>query len=1246
MVAQFKQAVLPASQFKAKALPLHVNVTHTPPSAADDDTIPATSADPGHLGALTLVPSSFNTGSYGWKGSKHLTIELENDTGSKEKVKVMLSFYRFIVAISAILVTSIIVSSPTFRKRDALLFDNPALEWQDNIYPFRQQQPWDISTDFHYPRLLEYQVQEGTWLRLDVHPTTGDIVFDMLGDLYCIPASETLEEKTIAQARPVLLGIPHDTEPRFSPDGTLLAFRSDAELGIDNIWILNWTSCEEMDRRPLTSTAADPLLAQALAEKQVDEDLFFIQHNRLIREGRLSAQRVTNETYRYVSSPRFHPSGKKIITSKWYTGRITIAASEGWEYTLPDLSILQKPASISSGSGRRVLGRTLPRGMTVDDYADQVVGPEQFLYAGNDLVIFAKNVVDEYMVDKKDVHKGVYALFSRNLTSGKEETLVDAFPGGASRPELSRDGRSLAFVRHVGEREALVIKDLQSGSLRYTWYGLTYEVPLTTNGFGEKTASGTPRPIRFNARIEKRLADTRTPELDVLRLETEDTQRVHALKELALDDIGSTAVFQAAGVSVVQVFGETTGYENSPYYSPSFVLGANNFVIHARWSDTHFTTLELANIDSGIAYFNPIVGEGPGAARKISFVRSAGDLLTGSILATARPGLYVGEINLPSAGISSQAIPVQNLRFIPSDVDASDLSLTVRFIRDSALLVQQSSRVFTVPIETGPEQTTILSGRMSKKIKVENVAFLEHHHTKLWAKPGNSTNGLVRLSVDGGHALTWSRDGTRLSWLLGPIIHSLDVSKISRCVKAAQDDQDTFGILCTMNLIDKQEVFVEHSTDIARLNMLLCAVVIHNATILTMDTGNEAVDLIERGMMLIEGGVIAAIGREEQILIPAGAVTIDALGGFVIPGFIDIHAHWSGYTTRYPAKSWEMQNFLAYGVTTLHNPSSDSVNTFVERSRLESGQFIGPRILTSGTVVFAGTWTGLYEEIVNDDQARAALNRIKAEGGPWALSYKNYQLPSRASRQRLLKTSKDLQMLCFPEGGANFDWDLTYMDNIVIGMTTLEHSFPFPVAYEDVSKLFAQSGTAYTPTYVVSYAGPWGEEYVWANHDVPNDPKLRNHMRHGILEKITESIARPLSSYVLFNASSYAAKMVHEGLRIHIGAHGEQPMGHNFHAEMFFTKSGGLTNYEVLQAATVNAASTLGILPSVGTLAVGKLADFLIYMPGIDLLGGPVEETTKLRYVSRGGRIWDAFTMTEVWPVTGRKQEMPSFNPT
>ncbi|KAK7049450.1 hypothetical protein VNI00_006057 [Paramarasmius palmivorus] len=92
------KATLPASQFKAKALPLHINVTHTPPILPSDSTEDATTttahADPGFLGNLTLVPSTFNTGSYGWKGSKRITVELQNDDaeGGKEKVQVQLTF--------------------------------------------------------------------------------------------------------------------------------------------------------------------------------------------------------------------------------------------------------------------------------------------------------------------------------------------------------------------------------------------------------------------------------------------------------------------------------------------------------------------------------------------------------------------------------------------------------------------------------------------------------------------------------------------------------------------------------------------------------------------------------------------------------------------------------------------------------------------------------------------------------------------------------------------------------------------------------------------------------------------------------------------------------------------------------------------------------------------------------------------------------------------------------------------------
>ena len=80
-----------ANAFKAKALPLHVNITHTPPVLAEG-AVQVQLNDPGFIGSATLTPTSFNTGSYGWKGSKRVTIEVENhETGEKEKVHVMMT---------------------------------------------------------------------------------------------------------------------------------------------------------------------------------------------------------------------------------------------------------------------------------------------------------------------------------------------------------------------------------------------------------------------------------------------------------------------------------------------------------------------------------------------------------------------------------------------------------------------------------------------------------------------------------------------------------------------------------------------------------------------------------------------------------------------------------------------------------------------------------------------------------------------------------------------------------------------------------------------------------------------------------------------------------------------------------------------------------------------------------------------------------------------------------------------------
>jgi hypothetical protein len=169
---------------------------------------------------------------------------------------------------------------------------DPASEWEDDIWPIRQLTHWDISTDFAYPRTLEYDVQEGTWLRLDVHPISGDIVFDMIGDLYCLPGRLALRSSNgdavvPIKARPILTGTPFDSDPHFSRNGDRLVFRSDAELGVENIWAMEWTGCEDMElKRKHASETQLALNNTKLSAPGVPEDTQR-KRNRLMREGRL-----------------------------------------------------------------------------------------------------------------------------------------------------------------------------------------------------------------------------------------------------------------------------------------------------------------------------------------------------------------------------------------------------------------------------------------------------------------------------------------------------------------------------------------------------------------------------------------------------------------------------------------------------------------------------------------------------------------------------------------------------------------------------------------------------------------------------------------------------------------------------------------------------------------------------------------------------------------------------------------------
>ncbi|KAG9081552.1 hypothetical protein FRC06_005507 [Ceratobasidium sp. 370] len=88
------KAALSPEDFKSKALPLHINITQTPPKLAEsteesEASAEPSSADPGFIASIAMQPSTFSTGSYGWKGSRRLTIPLGGTDG--ETVTVMIN---------------------------------------------------------------------------------------------------------------------------------------------------------------------------------------------------------------------------------------------------------------------------------------------------------------------------------------------------------------------------------------------------------------------------------------------------------------------------------------------------------------------------------------------------------------------------------------------------------------------------------------------------------------------------------------------------------------------------------------------------------------------------------------------------------------------------------------------------------------------------------------------------------------------------------------------------------------------------------------------------------------------------------------------------------------------------------------------------------------------------------------------------------------------------------------------------
>lgn len=197
------------------------------------------------------------------------------------------------------------------------------------------------------------------------------------------------------------------------------------------------------------------------------------------------------------------------------------------------------------------------------------------------------------------------------------------------------------------------------------------------------------------------------------------------------------------------------------------------------------------------------------------------------------------------------------------------------------------------------------------------------------------------------------------------------------------------------------------------------------------------------------------------------------------------------------------------------------------------------------------------------------------------------------------------------------------------GHTTIEHNIPIATLYKDVVDLWKASGTAYTPTLIVSYGGVSGEYYWYQHTNVWENEKLLKFTPRAVIDtRARHRTMLPEEEYVNghIQLSKQAKKLADAGVKVNMGAHG-QIQGIGAHWEIWMMQQGGMSNHEALKTATINPAQSLGFDNSIGSLEVGKLAD-LIVMDKNPLEN--IRNTESIVYTMVNGRLYDAATMKEV----------------
>lgn len=1025
-----------------------------------------------------------------------------------------------------------------------------------------KKKKWDVENPGSVQKEVSFTVNEGTWMNLDVSPDGKEIVFDLLGDIYIIPV-------TGGKAKVLREGKAMEVQPRFSPDGKKICFTSDAGGG-DNVWIMD-------------------------------------------KDGS-NAKQVTKENFRLLNNGVWTPDGMYIIARKHFTSTRSLGAGEMWMY------------HINGGGGLQLTVKKNDQ----QDVNEPCVSPDgRYVYFSEDMY------PGGHFEYNKDPNNQIFVIKRFDRKKGEVENVTGG-PGGAVRPQVSPDGKLLAFVKRVRTKTVLFLRNIETAEEwpvydklskdqqeawttfgiypGFAWMPDGQNIIIWSGGKIMKVDANTVNKaveIPFTCDVRQKISEVVRIKQDI----DKDEFKVRVIRQAVTSPDGKYLVFSALGHLYKKQLPNGTPeritnadeLEYDPAFSPD-----GKTLVYITWTDSLRGSISKVKLTGskpervtdkkGIFRTPSFSHDG----KWIVYEREGGSNTLGPAY-TAKPGIYY---------VSADG---------GKEVFVTKHGESPRFSKDDNRIYYQTGggleKKYNWCKTDGEDERTIFKTTYATQFTVSPdeqwIAYTDLHQVYVAAFPhtgktitigSDSSNFPVRrVSRHAGYNLHWGVDGKMLHYTLGDQYYTIHLNDLFQFVGGKPDS--TF-------IIPEKGIAVGLK---AKTDKPQGVVAFTNARIITMNGDN----VIENGTIVVEGNKIKEVGKADQVSVPPGATKIDATGKTIIPGFIDAHAHAGHFHSGIvPEKHWPYYANLAYGVTTMHDPSANSEFVFAQSEMVKAGLMTGPRVFSTGTILYGAD--GDFKAVINTkEDAKSALIRTKAFG---AFSVKSYNQPRRDQRQMVIEAAREVNMEVVPEGGSFFFHNLSM---ILDGHTTIEHNLPIAPLYADVINLWKNAHTANTPTLVVSYGSLSGEYYWYQHSNVWEKERLARFTPRPVLDtRSRHRTMAPEEEYVNGHilVSQSLKKLNDAGVLINMGAHG-QLQGLGAHWEIWMMAQGGMTPMEALRTATMNPAVSLGLDEYIGSLQPGKLADLLV------MDKNPLDNiynTETIRYTMVNGRLYDAETMSEI----------------